>query len=264
MPSIKGSINKFSAYTVPYVLLKNEARTIVVGGWIQRNPNTLVTYWDLIGYEVRSNPTEIIGPKGLLGKSQSNVGFICDEAGVTVALERTGPKLSEMEEIQPVVFGKIEAIEYKLKAGTIPFILVSNNGLTLTWGGHIRKKGQILTDGPGKPVYRILPDIPMVEIINVATGQTGMGYICDEIGITVDLKRDFRVTYPGEHPLAGKNADILAGKEVGILVRFSGAIGRLASFDKIPEIFDVGQSKKNFWMGLIAGLFVMFMIRLLV
>lgn len=260
MPSIKGSINKFSAYTVPYVILKNEARTIIVGGWIQRNPNTLVTYWDLIGYEVVSNPTEIIGPKGLLGSVQSNVGYICDEAGVTVQLERTGPKLGEAADLQPIVFGKMEAIEYKFKAETIPFILISNNGLTLTWGGKIRKKGMILTDGPGKPFYRILPSTPMVEIINSVTGQSGMGYICDETGVTVDLKRDFRVTYPAGHPKAGDNAAILEGKQVGILIKFAGAIGRLATFDKIPEIFDVGQSKKNFWMGLIAGLFVMFMI----
>lgn len=248
---------------MPCVILKNEALTWVVGLELQRNSNTVFDPWDLNnGFEPRSNPTEVIGPKGTLKRLHAGVGYLCDEQGVTVTLERSGPKVTEdiSAENKEIVFGFMEGLEYVRTAEKVPFILISNNGLTVTWGGKIRKKGPVLTDGPGKPVYRIMPGTPMIEIINRMTGESGMGYLCDEIGVTVDPKRDFRVTYPetADTPeklaaIKAENQKIISGESVGITIKFSGAIGKLATFDKIPEIFDVGQSKKNLYIGLIGG-----------
>ena len=181
---------------VPCIELKNEARTIVVGGKLRRTQNKVVNDWDLIGYEVHGNPTEIIGPSGIVGTQKDGIGYICDESGVTVSLERKGPK----PEIQPadgdLIFGTGELVQYKLTAETVPFILISNNGITVTWGGYIRRKGKILTDGPGKPAYKIMSDA--VEIIDLSTGKNGMGYICDEAGVTVTIGREITVKYPAE------------------------------------------------------------------
>ena len=259
--SIASIPKKFAAYLVPCVILKNEARTIEVGGMVRRTPNTLVNDWDLIGYEVHGNPTEIIGPAGWRKIPKSGVGYICDEVGVTVSLTRNGPKKTpdRTAENNDIVFGKLEAIAYKFKAETVPYILISNNGLTLTWGGHIRNKGRVLTDGPGKPVYQILGD--MVEIVNLQTGESGMGYVCDETGVTVNIIKDFYVV---KAPSLLKKPEVAESDKVEVKVKFSGGIGRLSSFDRIPEIFNIGQSKKNFYMGLAVGLFVMFIIRLLV
>lgn len=263
MPSIKAITKKFKAYTVPVVILKNEAQTIEVGGKLQRNANTLVNYWDLITYEVQGNPTEIIGPKGLLGKKVSGVGYLCDEQGVTVSLERNGPR-PQGEEPPTIVFNTMDYLEFRFHSETVPYILIQNNGMTVTWGGQIRKKGPVLTNGPGQPVYFIKNE--MVEIFNVATGKSEMGYICDEAGVTVDIKRDFRVTYPDpfdeskKAEIEKRNKAILEGTEVGVKIKFSGGIGKLASFDRIPEIFDVGQSKKNLWFGIVIGLAIMFII----
>jgi hypothetical protein len=253
MGKIKSITNKFSASMVPYVLVKNECKTIEIGGTIRRTPNTLINDWDLLGYEVRGEPTEIIGPN-----KKSGMGFICDEAGVTVSLERSGPEYSEENsaENEDLTFTRLQAIRHKLTAEIVPFVLISNSGKTLTWGGYIRKRGKVLTDGPGKPAYRIVSDT--TEIINQANGKTGIGYICDETGVTVDIKRDFHIEYP--LVIKKRYPDL---EKVLVKVRFSGVIGILGTFDRIPTIFDVGQSRKNFYMGLAAGLIAMFMIRLL-
>lgn len=260
--SVQGIVKKFKAYKMPSIILKNEARTWIVGGQLQRNSNTLFDPWDLMGYEPRSNPTEIIGPAGFRKSQMSGVGYLCDEQGVTVSLERNGPRLSEENaaENQEIVFGFLEGVEYRRTAEKIPFILISNNGLTVTWGGMIRKRGQILTDGPGKPVYKILQDTPMIEILNIQTGKVNMGYLCDETGVTVNIKRDFKVTYPEDYndpvklaAIRAKNKEIVEGKSVGVLIKFCGAIGALATFDKLPEIWNIGQSKRNLYIGLIAG-----------
>jgi hypothetical protein len=264
MPSIKSFVNKFRAYLVPVIILNNNNRKIVVGSKLVRLPNTLVNIWDLIGYEVHGNPTEIIGPAGLLGRKTSGVGFLCDEQGVTVSVDRTAPK--EPTDIPEIVLSPSEYFDYKFHAETVPFILMESNGHSWTWGGEIRKKNNVLTNGPGQPVYLIKSD--PVEIVNVASGKTAMGYICDEAGVTVDLKRDFRVTYPEDlidNPvklaaLKERNKRILEGVEVGCTIKFSGAIGKEATFDRIPEIFDVGQSKKNLWVGIVIGLAAMFVI----
>jgi len=240
---------------VPCIELKNEAKTIVVGGKLRRTQNKVVNDWDLIGYEIHGNPTEIIGPSGITGRAADGIGYICDESGVTVSFERSGPK----PEVQPadgdLIFGKAELIGYKLNAETVPFILISNNGITVTWGGYIRRKGKVLTDGPGLPAYKIMSDA--VEIINLSTGKNGMGYICDEAGVTVTIGREISVKYPLE--MIKKNPEL---EKVEVKIKFSGVIGILATFDRIPEIFNVGQSRKNFWMGIAAGLFIMFVIRL--
>ena len=260
--SVQGIVKKFKAYKMPSIILKNECRTWIVGGQLQRTANTLFDPWDLMGYEPQSNPTEIIGPVGFRKTIRSGVGYLCDEQGVTVSLERTGPKLTpeNAAENQEVVFGFFEGVEYRRNAERLPFILISNNGMTVTWGGMIRTKGQILTDGPGKPVYKILQGTPMIEILNITTGQTSMGYLCDETGVTADLKRDFRVTYPEDYTnpvklaaIKAKNKEIVEGQSVGILIKFCGAIGALATFDKLPEIWNIGQSKRNLYIGLIAG-----------
>jgi hypothetical protein len=262
MPSIKSTIKKFRAYIVPVVILNNRGKTIVIGTKLIRTANTLVNLWTLIGYEVHGNPTEIIGPPGMLGKKNAGVGYICDEQGVTVSLQRKGPQ-GQPEPLE-VVFDTGEFIDFKLHAETIPFILLENNGLTLTWGGEIRKKGDILTNGPGQPAYRIKGE--MVEIINEVTGKTAMGYICDESGVTVTISRDFRVIYPEpfdekvREAVRVRNEKILKGEEVGIQINFSGAIGKGATFDRIPEIFDVGQSKKNLYVGIVMGLGIMFVL----
>ena len=249
---------------VPVIILNNGCRTIIVGSKLQRTANTLVNLWDLIGYEVHGNPTEIIGPSGMLGRKNSGVGFLCDEQGVTVSIERKGPKV-QTEPLE-VVFDAGELIDYKLHAESVPFILMENNGLTWTWGGEIRKKGQVLTNGPGQPVYHIKSET--VEIVNVVSGKTAMGYICDEAGVTVDIKRDFKVLYPEPLPfdkvkaeaVKARNEKILKGDDVGCQIKFAGAIGKAATFDRIPEIFDVGQSKKNLWVGVLMGLVIMFIL----
>lgn len=260
MPSIKSAIKKFKAYMVPVVILNNKGKSIIVGAKLQRTGNNVVNLWNLVSYEVRSDPTEIIGPSGMLGRKNANAGYLCDEQGVTVSLKRNGPK--EQPEPLEIVFDTSEYIDYKLHAETVPYILLENNGLTLTWGGEIRTNGAVLTNGPGQPVYRIKSD--RVEIINEATGKTAMGYICDEQGVTVNIKREFRVIYPEPfdkseiEAVKARNEKILNGDEVGIEINFSGAIGKLATFDRIPEIFDVGQSKKNLYVGLMIGLVIMF------
>jgi hypothetical protein len=271
--SVKGLPQKFRAYKLPAIILKNEGMTWAVGGQLQRNSNLLIDPWDLKGYEPRSNPTEIIGPAGFWRKLHPGVGYLCDEQGVTVSLIRSGPKLTgeNSAENKEIVFGFMEGIEYQRHAEKIPYILVSNNGSSVTWGGEIRKKGLVLTDGPGRPVYRIKEDTQMIEIQNLATGQTSMGYLCDETGVTVNLKRDFRVTYPEDWDdpikqaaIIEKNKKIITGEEVGILIKFCGAIGALGTFDIIPGIFDVGQSKRNLYTGIIVGAVIMFILRLIV
>jgi hypothetical protein len=271
--SVKGFAKKFRSYKLPCIILKNEAMTWVVGGQLQRDSNSLIDPWDLKGYEPRSDPTEIIGPAGFRKNLHAGIGYLCDEQGVTVSLKRDGPIVTEENsaENKEIVFGYLEGMEYRRNAEKVPFILVSNNGLTVTWGGEIRKRGLVLTDGPGQPVYRIKPDTPMIEILNIATGQMNMGYLCDEIGVTVKLKRDFRVTYPEDWDdpikqaaIIEKNKKIVAGDEVGILIKFSGAIGGLMTFDVLPKIFDVGQSKRNLYTGIIVGAVVMFILRLMI
>lgn len=263
MPSIKATVRKFSTYKVSYVLLKNKAKTLVVGGKIQRTPNNLVNYWDLEGCEVHGEPTEIIGPKGILGKRESSIGYLWDDQGVTVSLERSGPK-PEPEPIE-IAFDRVEAIEYRRTAVKVPFILIEDNGHSLTWGGEIRMKGQILTDGPGQPAYRIKSG--MIEITNLTNGKTAMGYICDEAGVTVDIERDFRVIYPEpfdekeREEIRARNEKILTGEEVGVKIRFSGAIGELLTFDKLPEIWNIGQSRKNLYTGMAIGAAIMFIVR---
>jgi hypothetical protein len=269
--SVSGFTKRFKAYKLPCIVLKNEMRTWIVGDELQRTPNLLVDPWDLEGYEPVSNPTEIIGPAGILKRNQARVGYICDEQGVTVTLERSGPKITpeNSAENKEIVFGFFERISYTRNAEKVPFILISNNGLSVTWGGEIRKKGMVLTDGPGKPVYRIKPETPMIEIVNRATGKTAMGYLVDEIGVTVDLKRDFRVTYPEDDEDPGKlaaikelNKKIISGEVVGITIRFNGSIGEVGTYDILPKIFDIGQSKRNFYIGVIVGGIIFFIIGL--
>jgi hypothetical protein len=267
--SVQGIVRKFKAYKLPCIILKNEGRTWVVGSQLQRSANVLFDPWDLMGYEPRSNPTEIIGPVGIRKTIRAGVGYLCDEQGVTVSLEREGPELSEENAAvnQEIVFSFIEGMEYRRNAEKLPFILISNNGLTVTWGGMIRKKGLILTDGPGRQVYKIQQDTPMIEILNILTGEVTMGYLCDETGVTVSLKRDFKVTYPEDYNtpeklkvIQAKNKEIIEGKSVGILIKFCGAIGALATFDKLPEIWNIGQSKRNLYIGLILGAIVGFIL----
>jgi len=103
----------------------------------------------------------------------------------------------------------------------------------------------------------------MIEILNILTGLVTMGYLCDETGVTVSLKRDFKVIYPEDYDnpekrkaIQAKNKEIIEGKSVGILIKFCGAIGALATFDKLPEIWNIGQSKRNLYIGLIVGFVV--------
>lgn len=260
--SVQGLARKFKAYKLPCIVLKNEGRTWVVGSQLQRNANVLFDPWDLMGYEPRSDPIEIIGPVGIRKTIRAGVGYLCDEQGVTVSIKRDGPNLSEENAAanKEIVFGFLEGMEYRRNAEKLPFILISNNGLSVKWGGMIRKKGLVLTDGPRQPVYNILVDTPMIEILNLITGEVSMGYLCDETGVTVNLKRDFRVTYPEDYTdpvklaaIKARNKEIVEGKSVGILIKFCGAIGALATFDKLPEIWNIGQSKRNLYIGIIIG-----------
>lgn len=258
---------------MPYVFVKNGGRTVEVGGVATRTPNCLYDPWSLLGWEIRSRSTKLIGPKG-----KSTMGFVCDEAGVTVAFTR---KVVPSAEVCPgdatmkemvnaplqTFMNAAEEVEWRLKATKVPVLYLKDNGETLEWGGYIRMREKILTNGPGQPLFRIMSG--QTEIVNTTTGKTEMGYICDESGQTIEIIRDIKILepdpLPGEErkPLPAKGAELPEPDKVNVIISFCGAVGKVCSFDRIPDIFDVGQSKRNFWMGLGLGLFVMFVIRLL-
>jgi hypothetical protein len=241
--------NKFKSYMTPVIWVKNDGKTFIVGSTLRRTPNTLVNDWDLVGVEVRGGPVEMVGPKGWRGSEQKGVGYLCDETGITLEIKRNGPELTERNSAEnaDMVFKTFESVTYKLSAEQVPIILISNGGNTWTWGEMIRRRGKTLTNGPGQPAYKIVS--PAVEITNMASGYTGMGYLCDETGITVDFKRDIIILAPP--PLV--TIEGLKLTPVEIFGNFSGAIGKLATFDKIPEIFNIGQSKRNLYMGILIG-----------
>lgn len=274
MTSLKGEIRKFQGQSVPYAWIRNGGRSIEVGKTATRTPNCIYDPWTLFGWEVRSTSTELIGPD-----RQPKIGYVCDEIGVTVALE-----IGKAGEPAPVAPGDValkdlvtaplqvfmsasEVMQWKVVAKKVPVIFLSNDGSTLEWGGVLRTNGKILTNGPGEPLFRITSE--PVEIVNGVSGKSGMGYICHrESGQTVDITRDVTVLKPdplpgGEvKPVPTKGAELPEPEKLTAVISFCGAIGKLCSFDRVPEIFDVGQSKRNFWMGLGLGLFAMFVLRL--
>jgi hypothetical protein len=271
---IKSTTKKFQAPSIPYVFIRNGGGSIEVGKTGARTPNCVYDPWTLYGWEVRSESTELVGPDKV-----SRAGYVCDEAGITVALkiqksERPGPVLSGDVALRDLVnhpmqvfMSASEILQWKVTAKKVPVIYLSNDGQKLEWGGTLRTDGKILTDGPGEPVFRI--NSRPTEIFNAQTGKTEPGYICHESGQTVEFVRDITILkpdpLPGEvsKPLPAGGATLPAPDKVNVVISFCGAVGKLCSFDRIPDIFDVGQSKRNFWMGLGLGLFVMFVIRLL-
>jgi len=280
--TITARVNKFRTSSVSYVFIRNGGSTVEVGGIAMRTPNCLYDPWSLLGWEIHSEGTKLISP-GLLTRKESRIGYVCDESGVTASFQRhlgTQAPLQApgadgtLDEVVKaplqVTLTARQAVDWRMKALAFPVLYLSDGGRTLEWGGYIRGNDTILTNGTGEPVYRIIGD--MTEIANTATGKTGMGYICDvDSGQTVTIGREITILppkpLPGDAPAAKnlpRTADLPDPEPVNIVIRFCGAVGEICSFDRIPDIFDVGQSKRNFWMGMGVGLFVMFLIRLLV
>lgn len=268
--SVKGTINKFSGTTLPYAFIRNEGRTVEVGGNATRpTPNSLYDPWTLDGWEIRSPSTILTDSKG-----KRTMGYVCDEAGITVSFTRE-IKSKETGEISPgdvslneciknplqVFMSASEQIDWRVTAKKYPALYLKENGTTLEWGGYIRGNDKILTNGPGEPVYRIMS--AQTEIVNKATGKSELGYICDESGQTVEIGRDITILHPDPlpgQPLPAQGSKLPEPDKVNITIKFCAAVGKVCSFDRIPDIFDVGQSKRNFWMGLGAGLFAMFVV----
>jgi hypothetical protein len=279
MMPITSPLNKFGNPEVPYVLLRNDVeisdkterkvRTIEIGGTVIVKGNGLFNVWDVLGYEIHSGTIDIKGNvPGLLHTTRTEgMGFVCHEKGMTLDIQKIieagSPDQDEFSDIE-VPWSSKEAWIYSMTAEKVPVILLTSNGLE--WGREIRRKGLVLTDGPGQPVYRILPDTE-TEIKN-KNGISAMGYVIDvekkiTIPIIVDIKIEKGPADPKnktEKPLVNPPEQI----KVYLKGKFEGVLGKIIAFDKIQDTLGVGTSKKDFWMGIGIGLVVMFIVRLLI
>jgi hypothetical protein len=265
MAIFKSTKAKFSSEQVETIVMRNNAKTFIIGGRFTKLPNSLRDYWNLYVYEIHQGSIEIEFIKqGLVGQSRTNsIGYLCDEIGTTINPERIVTK-SETKDPAAEEFkvskSWLDDFEFKRQSVRVPYILISQDGKKWTAGGYIRKAGKILTNGINPvngeigPAYRIASD--PVEIINIQTGEKGMGYLCDETGQTVSLVRDIKAWMPD--PIRkrkmsdGDECDLqqiaVADKDrIIIKGNFAGIMGQIAGIDKIQEFFDFGNASMTKW-----------------
>jgi hypothetical protein len=278
MSWLKSKLNNLSAPELPVIILRNGSekkeggaviRTVEIGRTLALKDNGLFNVWKVQGYEIRSGGTELSWTEGRMHKSRrTSIGYVCHESGITLSLER-----NVLREKKPDVFTGInlewspqELTQFLLLAPRVPVIVVSSGGEKIETGGDIRRQGDLLTDGPGKPVYRICSG--MTEIVD-AKGASQMGYIIDEESmctceIVVDVKILKSAPYISPFDEAPVKSLISPDPQIEIKGRFEGVIGKLIAFDKSQDIFGIAFSKRDFWMGVGIGLVVMFLVRLVI
>ena len=88
-----------SGQGVPVVRLSNvgsggEFRTIQIIDKVKKRGNSLIETWDQIGWEIDKDPIELIDQKGI-----SRIGYVVDEAGRTVQINRSGKVVANWESI---------------------------------------------------------------------------------------------------------------------------------------------------------------------
>jgi|GEM_PF-5840970 hypothetical protein len=277
MSWIKSKLNNLSSTELPVVILRNGSerkeggaviRTVEIGRTLTLKDNGLFNVWKVHGYEIRSGATELSWMEGAARKSsKTSIGYVCHESGITLLLERrvlTAKKPDVFTGIN-IEFSKQDLITYLLFAPRVPVIIISKGGQSIVTGGNIRRKDDLLTDGPGKPVYRICSG--MTEIVD-ARGVSQMGYVIDEESMcTCEIVVDVTIlkAAPYVSPFDDTAKPLVSPPpKIELKGRFEGVIGKLIAFDKSQDIFGISFSKRDFWMGIGIGLVVMFLIRLVI
>lgn len=267
-------VNKLGSQQFPVVILRNDSaiegkeerrvRTIDIGWTLVRKDNGLFDPWNVFGYEIHSGTIPIIEHKGTIRRSQTSaMGYVCHETGMTLDLMKVIESGSEGQDVFtgieiPMTY--LEAANYEMTAEKVPVVFFSADGIE--YGKTIRRKGEALTDGPGQPVYRILPDT-LIEIRNMNVNPA-MGYVIDKekritVPILVTIKVEKGPTDPKKKPLVTPASEI----KVFIRGKFEGILGKIIAFDK-SEALGVGTSKRDFWIGIFLGALGMFLLRLII
>jgi hypothetical protein len=247
----EGITNALKSKTVPHVAIegRDQVTKLEYIDGAENQPNIVFNSYDLLGYEKRSDTTEIFDDEKYKGR-----GYFADIAGITVNLDRvpgepekykpdeTEPKIPKIPGALVIVgHGIAEKInpEWKEQVFTlVPCALLTGvNKIEEIRFRYLRllPTGYLIDDKADRR-YKVPEEIPRIDI-TMPDGKPGRGYVLDvETGFAITLYRRVKVFAVDE------NGEIVLdkeGKKVEVGINFASIIGHQATAEKLTSLLSI-------------------------
>ena len=148
------------------------------------------------------------------------------------------PKQGEWKKPVPMEIGRVEGMKARYNGQTVPCIHLMNNAHTLNYMGFLPIEDGVILNPLTGMGWEIDSNPTEIFLNGVSMG---MGYLCDELGKTVELTKEVKLDIPASlKKLSAKGAEIIVPENINepVQVKIPDGVGGFREF-QVPRNISV-------------------------